>query len=164
MKSIIMGNSGSGKSTLAKTLSLQEACACLSLDEVAFEEGARRMTVEASIAEVERFISQNSSWVIEGCYADIIEALLIRCDQLIFLNPGTDICIAHCKARPWEPDKFASKALQDEHLPALLDWVRLYDTRPDEYGLAAHRRLYHGFRGRKSELTDPGSYMTSAGL
>lgn len=158
-----MGNSGSGKSTLARTLSLQEGSACLSLDEVAFEEGARRKPVEASIEEVGNFMSQNPSWVIEGCYADIIEAILARCDHLLFLNPGTGTCVTHCKARPWEPDKFATKALQDEHLPALLDWVRLYDTRADEFGLQAHQRVYRGFKGSKSELTDPDSYVSSAG-
>ena len=32
----------------------------------------------------------------------------------------------HCRARPWEPGKYATKADQDAKLPLLLDWVRAY--------------------------------------
>jgi len=35
----------------------------------------------------------------------------------------------------------------------LLDWVREYETRADEYSLARHRELFEGFRGPKVELS-----------
>lgn len=160
MNTIILGNSGSGKSTLARALN-NDSTACLSLDEVAFSEGAERQTLSASVAAVEQFISGNTAWIIEGCYADILEPVMQHCERFIFLNPGTATCVAHCRARPWEPDKFASKTLQDEHLDALIEWVRQYDTRQDEYGLAAHRRLFKTHEGFKLELTDPREYIRS---
>jgi hypothetical protein len=36
-------------------------------------------------------------------------------------------------------------------LEALLAWVREYETRDDEYGLARHRAVFEGFRGPKRE-------------
>src|SRR5690606_4473886 len=105
-----------------------------------------------SIADVERFIADHESWIIEGCYADIIEAVLHHCDELIFLNPGVDVCIAHCRARPWEPEKFRSPEEQDENLDNLIAWVASYETRDDEHGLNRHRALFDVFSGKKREL------------
>ena len=85
-------------------------------------------------------------------------SLLCECDELIFLNPGTDICIAHCRVRHWEPEKFSSKEEQDEHLENLIEWVAAYETRSDEYGLQRHRALYEAFQGKKRELKRPSEY------
>lgn len=158
MRIIILGNAGSGKSTLARQLLTRQPAARLSLDEVAFQGGAQRRPLADSIADVRAFISHNAHWVIEGCYADIIEPVLPACDQLLFLNPGVDACIAHCRARPWEPEKFSSKAEQDANLNNLIDWVSAYETRLDEYGLARHRALYDAFDGQKREFNQPGEY------
>lgn len=43
--------------------------------------------LQDSIADVKRFIADHESWVIEGCYADIIEPILNECDELLFLKP-----------------------------------------------------------------------------
>lgn len=155
---VILGNAGSGKSTLSKKLIAMEPAARLSLDDVAFDAGPERRQLQESINQVKRFIADNDSWIIEGCYADIIEAILADCDELIFLNPGVDVCIAHCRSRPWEPDKFSSKQEQDDYLANLLVWVRTYETRADEYGLHQHRALYESFDGKKRELNHPSEY------
>ncbi|MFL5386928.1 MAG: hypothetical protein ACJ8GN_30915 [Longimicrobiaceae bacterium] len=89
--------------------------------------------------------------MIEGCYGDLVEAALPYCTELRFLNPGVEGCIAHCRARPWEPEKYASPQEQDRRLAFLLDWVRQYDTRGDEYDLARHRAIFDGFSGPKRE-------------
>ena len=34
-----------------------------------------------------------------------------------------------------------------------IKWVRLYDTRQDEFSLHAHRKLFERFQGDKIELT-----------
>jgi hypothetical protein len=68
--------------------------------------------------------------------------------------------MAHCLARPWEPEKFATRQEQDENLDNLLQWVRSYENRTDEYGLPRHRALYESFQGRKREFTDPGEYAS----
>lgn len=158
MKTILLGNAGAGKSTLSRKLIAKEPAARLSLDEVAFQDGAQRRPLADSIADVRLFIAANESWIIEGCYADIIEHVLGECDELIFLNPGVDVCIAHCRARPWEPEKFSSKEEQDQNLENLIEWVAAYDTRSDEYGLRRHRALFDTFKGKKRELNHPGEY------
>lgn len=164
MKRILLGNAGAGKSTLSRKLMAQHPAARLSLDEVAFSGGIERRPLEDSIADVRHFIAQHESWIIEGCYADIIEAVLDRCDELLFLNPGVEACVRHCRARPWEPEKFSSKEEQDQNLDNLIEWVRSYDSRTDEYGLQRHRALFDAFRGTKRELTDPEEYQSIAGF
>ncbi len=136
----------------------KQPAARLSLDEVAFEEGTQRRPIEDSIADVRAFIASHESWIIEGCYADIIEPVRCECDELIFLNPGVEVCIAHCRARPWEPEKFSSREEQDENLENLIGWVAAYDTRLDEYGLRRHRALYEAFNGKKRELNHTREY------
>lgn len=158
VRTILLGNAGAGKSTLSKRLIAKQPAARLSLDEVAFHNGAQRRPIQDSIADVRLFIAHNESWIIEGCYADIIEPIMCECDELIFLNPGVEICIAHCRARPWEPEKFSSKEEQDENLENLIEWVAAYDTRSDEYGLRRHRALYEAFKGKKRELNHPSEY------
>lgn len=160
MRVVLLGNAGAGKSTLARRLVARQPAARLSLDEVAFGAGAARRPLEDSAADVRRFTAAHEHWIIEGCYADIIEPFLPLCDELLFLNPGIDVCLAHCRARPWEPEKFASPGEQARNLPDLLAWVRSYETRTDEYGLARHRALFDAFTGTKRELTHPSQYDT----
>ena len=160
MRVIILGNAGAGKSTLSRSLIARHPAARLSLDEVAFHGGTERRPLLDSIRDAKRWIAGNDSWIIEGCYADIIEPLLEHCDQLIFLNPGIDACISHCRSRPWEPEKFGSRQEQDDNLENLVQWVGSYESRTDEYGLARHRRLYDSFNGQKREYNDPREYAS----
>jgi len=69
------------------------------------------------------------------------------------LNPGVDACIRNASARPWEPHKYATREAQDANLPMLIDWIRAYATRTDEFSLAAHRALFDAYAGAKRELT-----------
>ena len=158
MKTILVGNAGSGKSTLSRQLLATEPAERLSLDELAFSGGPERRPLADSVADALAFIEAHESWVIEGCYADIVEPILQHAETLIFLNPGIDACVRHCKARPWEPEKFESREAQDANLGNLLDWVRAYETRDDEYGLKQHRRLFEAFMGKKVEYKDPSDY------
>lgn len=161
MRIILLGNAGAGKSTLAGQLLEKTPAGRLSLDEVAFADGAERRSLPESLADIEQFMSENDSWIMEGCYADIIEPVLKYCDTLIFLNPGVDTCVSHCRARPWEPGKFASREEQDANLDNLIAWVREYGSRTDEYGLHRHQQLFASYQGRKLELNDPADYGTA---
>lgn len=161
MRIILLGNAGAGKSTLAKVLTLREPASRLSLDDVAFDGGTQRRPLKDSIADVEQFIAAHQSWIIEGCYADLIEPTLRYCEELIFLNPGIETCVAHCRSRPWEPEKFESSREQEQNLAQLIAWVRRYEERVDEYGLLRHRALFESFRGEKRELTDPRDYAST---
>ena len=153
MRVVIFGNSGSGKSTLARALAERHGLPHLDLDTLAFESdqpGVRR-PAEASRSDLLAWMGGREEWVVEGCYADLLETAIASCTQLIFLNPGVETCIANCRARPFEPHKYDSPEAQDQNLEMLIGWVRAYETRDDEYSLAQHRALFDGFEGDKVE-------------
>jgi adenylate kinase family enzyme len=155
---VIMGNAGSGKSTLADKLARGGggAIAHLDLDTLAWRKDTaapERRPLADSLADVEAFMAAHADWVIEGCYADLIACALARATRLLFLNPGVDACVRNCRARPWEPHKYASKEAQDANLEMLIGWVRDYATRDDMFSLRSHRALYDGWAGDKLEVT-----------
>lgn len=147
-----MGNAGAGKSTLAARLVAERGAACLCLDDLAWQQGIVRKPLADSLAQLHAFIDAHRQWVIEGCYGDLIEAALPHCDELIFLNPSSAVCEARCRERRFEPHKFATRAEQDAMLGSLIEWVRQYEFRDDEFGLCRHRRIFYEFRGRKREV------------
>jgi adenylate kinase family enzyme len=151
---VLLGNSGSGKSTLAARLARSYALPHLDLDVLAWEatNPPRRRPVADSAREIAAFVDASDRWVIEGCYADLIDAALARCTRLVFLNPGVEACVANARARPWERHKYATQAAQDANLEMLIGWIRGYPTRSDEFALAAHRAIFDGFARDKTEL------------
>jgi adenylate kinase family enzyme len=148
---LIYGNSGSGKTTMAREVARALGVEHLDLDLIAWDAPGERRSPAASVAMLEAYFAQHDGWVVEGCYGDLVEAALPYCTELRFLNPGVEGCVANCRARPWEPEKYASLEEQDRRLAFLLDWVRQYDTRTDEYSLARHRAIFDGFTGAKRE-------------
>ena len=152
---MIFGNSGSGKSTYARQQAVSLGCAHMDLDTVAWASDAAsptRRPLAESEAEILAFIDSNTSWVVEGCYADLLEVALEHATEVVFLNPGTETCLENARNRPWEPHKYPSQEAQDANLGMLLDWIKAYDQRSDEFSYAAHRRLFDGFAGRKREF------------
>ncbi|MDJ1176761.1 hypothetical protein [Roseofilum capinflatum] len=152
MRMILLGNAGAGKTTMARRLIGDRAITRLSLDEIAWNPGPERKPLDESIALLLSFIQEHEQWVIEGCYADLVEAALPYCTELRFLNPGIETCVRNCYQRPWEPEKFAAPEDQQAMLEVLVDWVKQYETRNDEYGLSRHRALYDRFTGTKQEF------------
>jgi adenylate kinase family enzyme len=146
-KIVILGNSGSGKSTLAARLARESGLATLDIDTIAWLPVVppRRRPLPDSLPELAKFMDGREGRVVEGCYAGLAGASAARCSQLIFLNPGIDACIANCRARPWEPHKYSSKAEQDKNLAMLIGRLREYETRRDEFSLRSHRALFDGF-------------------
>jgi adenylate kinase family enzyme len=152
---LIYGNAGSGKSTMAREEARERGLEHLDLDSIAWGAIAVRRPLSESVALLEAYVAAHPAWVIEGCYGDIVEAALPYASELRFLNPGVEVCVAHCQSRPWEPSKFPSREAQDRMLEALVAWVREYETRADEYGLARHRAIFDAFPGPKREIGAP---------
>jgi adenylate kinase family enzyme len=153
---VVIGNSGSGKTTLAQRMARTHGLAHLDLDPLAWlaTTPPRRRPVEESGVAIASFIGRHEGWVIEGCYADLAALALARCTHLLFLDPGVETCVEHARARPWEPHKYPSKEAQDANLAMLVQWIRDYATRDDDaLSLRAHRRLFDGYAGEKTELT-----------
>lgn len=151
---IVFGNSGSGKSTLAKEL-CDEGLAHLDLDALAWlpSNPPERRPIEQAYEQIHPFISENNEWVVEGCYADLLELVKPFANEAIFMNLSTELCQENARNRPWEPHKYESKEAQDENLAMLLDWIEGYTERDDSLSYGAHSYLFHGFQGKKTEIT-----------
>ena len=154
MRVSILGNSGSGKSTLARWLAARASVPMLDLDTVFWEPGqiAVARAPAAAIADVRAFCGDNDQWVVEGCYASLIDVTLEFAPRLLFLDPGEEQCLANCRSRPWESHKYASKKEQDEKLSFLLTWVSEYYRRNGELSLSGHRRCFEDYAGPKTEI------------
>ncbi len=153
----ILGNAGSGKSTLARWLANRLDAAMLDLDTIAWLPGSetlRRAEAE-SRAAVAAFCRSHERWIVEGCYSGLIGEALLFMPKLIFLNPGTAACEAHCRTRAWEPHKYSSREAQDANLEPLLAWVRDYVGRDGELSLGGHRALFEAYDGPRFEWLKP---------
>lgn len=140
---------------MASALSREHHLKHLDLDTLAWlpQTPPMRRPSQESRVSIEAFISTHPAWVVEGCYADLLEIVTPHCSELIFLNPGIETCVKNCRLRPWEPHKYPSKQAQDANLEMLIEWVRNYATRKDEFSLFDHRRVFDSFTGKKLELS-----------
>src|SRR3954467_12691950 len=153
MRVLVFGNSGSGKSTYAQALAQRHGIAHLDLDTIVWEPKQIAVLRPSAdiIASLETFLSAHDSWVVEGCYGELVEAAAARAAGLVFLNPGLDACLANNTRRPWEPHKYASLEQQNAMLAKLQAWVAEYYTRADQWSYQAHRRIFDAHAGRKVE-------------
>ena len=151
-KILIFGNSGSGKSTLARRLCNAEGLSHLDLDTLAWNPTTtpERKCLNESRSDIFNFIHSSEGWVIEGCYADLLEIILPFSSEIIFMNLPIESCIKNAKNRPWEPHKYPSKEAQDKNLQMLIDWIGQYSERTDTFSELAHNNLYRQYSGKKS--------------
>lgn len=145
---VIYGNAGSGKTTMARSLGLP----VLSLDAIAWVASGVRAPLADSLAALEEFIATRPEWVVEGCYGDLVEAAAARCSELRFLNPGAEVCVANAHRRPWEPGYCESPEEQQRLLGPLIEFIRVYETVADEYGLARHRAIFATHPGPQARV------------
>lgn len=157
MRLLVFGNSGSGKTTFARRVAEEHALEHLDLDSIVWEPDqiAVERPKEDVRASLEAFLDDHDRWVIEGCYGELVELAAPRCTELVFLNPGVEACIANNERRPWEPEKYASAEDQQANFEALQAWVRDYYTRDGSWSYAAHRAIFDGHSGHKTEHTSP---------
>jgi len=161
-KVLIFGNSGSGKSTLAKQLSAKVNLAHLDLDTLAWskQKPTTRKPIIESKRDIDKFLAKNDSWIIEGCYADLLGIIINAAEKVVFLNPGENTCIDNCKKRPFEPHKYKTLEEQNKNLEMLINWIKQYSIRTDEFSLKAHRSLFDNFEGNKIEYQSNKVWLT----
>lgn len=99
MKIQIIGYSGSGKSTLAKKLGLFYNIPYLHLDNVKFYGDWQEKTKEEQIETVNKFLKQNTDWVIDGNFSSICPIRFEISDITIYLNYNRFYCYKKCKQR-----------------------------------------------------------------
>lgn len=155
MRIVILGNAGSGKSTLAKSLAHTQRMPMLDLDTLVWEPDlvAVQRPDELVFSDLAQFCRESDDWVIDGCYGDLVEAVLPHGPLLIFLEPGEAVCVANCRARPWEPHKYRTQQEQDDHLEDLLGWVRSYYDLDGSMSLAGHHAVFERYAGPKRLVT-----------
>ena len=149
---LIVGNSGSGKSTLAMRLAEEQQLDHLDLDTLCWREPGIRQALDVTMDAISDWLEQHRNWVIEGCYGSIIQSLLPLCEQLIFMNPGVDACLARNRGRPWEAHKYDSMREQMKHFEQLQQWVSEYHSRDDEFSFSFHQKIFLAFQGKKTEI------------
>lgn len=154
-KLLILGNSGSGKSTLASALCDKDDLSHLDLDTLAWQDTnpPSRQPLADSARQIRAFIDSHDTWVIEGCYSDLLQIAAVFANELIFLDLPVETCQQNARNRPWEPHKYQSREAQDANLSMLLDWIAQYPHRNDTFSRAAHRQLYDTFPGQKQLIT-----------
>ncbi len=153
-KILIFGNSSAGKSTLAKRLSEDNKLSHLDLDTLAWQPTTppTRMPLTKSKQLIDEFILEQQDWVIEGCYADLLELVSDCANEIIFLDMPVEVCVKNAKQRPWEPHKYKSKAEQDANLSMLIEWIKAYTDRDDTFSYSAHKILFDSFGGKKRRV------------
>ncbi len=154
-KTLIFGNSGSGKSTLARELAKSNRLAHLDLDDLAWirSDPPSRRDLEDSGQDIHSFVQDNHSWVIEGCYTDLLELAEPHSTEIVFLDIPIDDCITNARNRPWEPHKYESKESQDQNLEMLIGWIKDYKTRDDVLSWNAHNGFYQNYSRKKQLIT-----------
>jgi adenylate kinase family enzyme len=154
MCTAIIGNSGSGKSTLAKSIAASSGAPILDLDLVYWQPNLppQPRLLADSINDVRKFCLAHTSWIIEGCYGDIVEGVLDLNPELVLLDPGVEVCRANCRTRPFESHKYKSKEEQDRMLDFLLSWVEDYYERDGPMSRRGHLDLFDRYQGPKRYL------------
>lgn len=155
-KCAVLGNAGSGKTTFAKKIREQTKASVLDLDNITWDRDIlqKRRPIEDSVAELDQFIQSQDSWIVEGCYGELIEKTLKHSPMLIFLDPGEELCLQRCQNRPWEQHKYSSKEEQDKFLQFLLSWVSEYYRREGPMSYQFHMHLFDSYAGPKILMRD----------
>ncbi len=99
MKIQICGFSGSGKSTLARALGKKYGCPVLHMDGVHWYGDWQCRSDEEKTGTVNRFLSENDCWVIDGNYTGICPQRFSDCDLLVLLLFDRFYCFKNCLSR-----------------------------------------------------------------
>ena len=99
MKIQIIGYAGSGKSTLAKKLGNHYNINYLHLDNIQFYGNWETRSIEEQTLMVDKFLTENESWVIDGNYSKVSPIRFEISDITIFLNYNRFYCYKMCKKR-----------------------------------------------------------------
>ncbi|MBO0460622.1 topology modulation protein [Enterococcus sp. DIV1298c] len=86
MKIMIMGQSGAGKSTLARSLQKMTGSPLLALDRLWLKTDYGKEAERWLFQEQERFMADNSDWIIEGNYLSIAKERIEQADLILLLR------------------------------------------------------------------------------
>lgn len=99
MKIQIIGYAGSGKSTLAKRLGEHYNINYIHLDNVQFYGNWETRSIEEQTFIVDKFLTENENWVIDGNYSRVSPIRFEISDITIFLNYNRFYCYKMARKR-----------------------------------------------------------------
>lgn len=88
---IILGPSGSGKTTLSLKLEKLLNLSPLHLDALHFESGWALRDKLVVRQEIEKFMNENNTWVMDGNWRHSLPLRLTRADTVIYLDYGVEV-------------------------------------------------------------------------
>jgi adenylate kinase family enzyme len=147
-RTLIIGNSGSGKSTLAGQIATRGGQLVVGLDEIYWkDQRLLRKRSQADALLLARTMAAKPSWVIEGVFGWLIDAVIPRTTSLIWLDLPWEDCRAGLMERgPYDP------ANCDE-FQGLLAWAELYYSRQTSSSHAGHARIFEAFTENKTIIS-----------
>ena len=146
-RTLSIGNSGSGKSTLAGQIATRAKLQAVNLDTIYWIDQqclTKRGTVAAKAMITER--AAGDLWVIEGVYGWLIDTIISRATQLLWLDLPWPECEAGLLAR-------GPLGVDDAEFQALLAWARDYWVRQTPSSRQGHATIFDAFAGPKRALT-----------
>ena len=150
----IIGNSGSGKSYMAESLSAICSVPVIHLDEIFWMPGGfnEKRSKDEINNEIERK-RKDSSWIVEGVFAELAELFLPQAQSLIFLDMDWTTCGNGLMARGSESSKQLEAAKAEENFGKLLLWAEQYWARTNSCSHSGHLQLFSNFVGQKFKFT-----------
>ena len=146
-RTLIIGNGGSGKTWLARRLGERFGIAVIHLDDLRWQPGSygkardNRLVVNEVVQA-----AQAGTWLMEGVYGWLAEAVMARATQLIWIDLPEAECLANVRERGLQGGG------SEQDFRDLLQWVGEYRLRNNSSCFAAQSRLYEAFAGPKQRL------------
>ena len=83
----VVGNTGSGKTTLARQLSERLGFPLLELDSVMHQADWTPLAEDDFRQRIAIFMEENSYWIIDGNYSQVLDAVWSKADTVVWLDP-----------------------------------------------------------------------------
>ncbi len=155
MRVAVLGNSGSGKSTLARWIAGYTYAPLLDLDTVVWEPGkiAVARSPEAARSDLNAFCSAKNHWIVEGCYASLVDTALEYSPLLIFstqVKANASVTAVPDLGKPRVTHHAQSKI---SSWPSCSPGSVIDYTRDGDMSLTGHQACFNAYTGRKVEVT-----------
>ena len=145
---LIFGNGGTGKTWLAREISDILSRPAIHLDDIRWIPGQYGIARDNELVFSEVLeAGKAESWLMEGVYGWLANAVLHRATSLIWIDLPEEDCVANITARGIQGGG------SEENFRELIDWVREYHWRKNpSTSYASHKKMFDAYGGTKALL------------